>query len=269
MGYEVNSYDYGVTWDTPVKLDAKIHAPELFRIPGTDRIFQAWSEFQHPSGGRPVLVKIGDISDPWNTAESRLLYANRQTSDMGYSSTVLLDGGTLFTVYYDAQKQMLGGTYSKLSDWEGDFGTKMDLAGLYAASAITVTTDKQYLDPNNPATGPKGALDGSIAYGSAAFKNAAATAGSPSTYQIDLQGNHTIVALGVLLKVGYAETADVNVSADGVNWVTVQTYTNASMNQVDYRYFDSPLSIRYVKVTVTASSGWAGLNEIQLYEVVP
>ncbi|MEF3312386.1 discoidin domain-containing protein [Paenibacillus sp. GYB004] len=269
LGYEVNSYDYGVTWDTPVKLDAKIHAPELFRIPGTDRIFQAWSEFQHPSGGRPVLVKIGDISDPWNTAESRLLYANRQTSDMGYSSTVLLDGGTLFTVYYDAQKQMVGGTYSKLNDWEGDFGTKMDLAGLYAASAITVTTDMQYLDPNNSATGPKGALDGSIAYGSAAFKNAAATAGSPSTYQIDLQGNHTIVALGVLLKVGYVETADVNVSADGVNWVTVQTYTNANMNQVDYRYFDSPLTVRHVKVTVTASSGWAGLNEIQLFEIVP
>ncbi|MDF2660870.1 MAG: exo-alpha-sialidase, partial [Paenibacillus sp.] len=235
LGYEANSYDYGATWGTPVKLDKKIHAPELFRIPGTDRIFQAWSEFQYPGGGRPVVVKIGDLSDPWNGSASRLLYSNRLTSDMGYSSTVLLDDGRLFTVYYDAHKQILGGTYSKLGNWEGDFGTKMNLAGMYQSSAITVTTDMQYSDPNNSATGPKGALDGSIAYGSAAFKNATATPTSPATFMIDLQGNHTIGTIGILLKLGYAETADVQISTDGINWDNVQTYTNASMNEVDYK----------------------------------
>ncbi|RKN86326.1 discoidin domain-containing protein [Paenibacillus ginsengarvi] len=268
-GYEVHSYDYGATWGTLNKLDTKIHAPELFRFPGTDRIFEAWSEFQHPAGGRPVVVNIRDLNDPWNGSSSRVLYSNRQTSDMGYSSTVLLDDGRLFTVYYDAQKQLLGGTYSKPGNWEGDFGTKMDLAGMYASSAITVTTDMLYTDPNNAATGPKGALDGSIAYGSAAFKNATATPASPASYTIDLQGGHEIIAIGVLLKAGYAETADVQLSADGIHWDTVQTYANVSMNEVDYKYFDCGKTVRFVKVTITASAGWAGLNEIQLFELVP
>ncbi|GAA3413075.1 exo-alpha-sialidase [Paenibacillus hodogayensis] len=269
LAYEANSYDYGVSWDPPVKLDVKMHAPELFRIPGDDRIFQAWSEYQHPIGGRPVVVRMGHLGEAWNASQSRLLYSNKQTSDMGYSSTVLLEDDVLFTVYYDSQKQTIGGTYSKIGDFEGDFGVKMDLAGMVRSSAITVTTDMQYTDPNNPATGPQGALDGNIAYGSSAFKNAAATAGSPSTYKIDLQGSHTIRALGVLLKVGYAETADVKVSPDGIHWETVQTYANANMSHVDYKYFDSGIPIRYVQVTVTASSGWAGLNEIQLFELVP
>lgn len=38
LAYEVHSYDYGATWDTPAKLDTKMHAPELFRIPGTDKV---------------------------------------------------------------------------------------------------------------------------------------------------------------------------------------------------------------------------------------
>ncbi|MEF3303127.1 hypothetical protein [Paenibacillus sp. GYB003] len=41
------------------------------------------------------------------------------------------------------------------------------------------------------------------------------------------------------------------------------------MNEVDFKYFDCAKTVRYVKVTVTASSGWAGLNEIQLFELVP
>jgi hypothetical protein len=181
----------------------------------------------------------------------------------------MLDGDELFTVYYDAQKQIIGGTYSKLGDWEGDFGTKLDLAGMYQSSTIAVTTDMLYSDPNNSATGPKGALDGSTVYGNAAFKNAAASSTAPSFYMIDLQQSYTIGAIGVLLKVGYAESANVQISADGTNWETVQTYANANMNHVDYKYFDSGVSFRYVKVTVTASSGWAGLNEIQLFELAP
>ncbi|WP_158301553.1 exo-alpha-sialidase [Paenibacillus mesophilus] len=269
LAYEVHSYDYGATWGTPAKLDKKMHAPELFRIPGTDKVFQAWSEYQHPTGGRPVMVRIGYLGQPWDASQSRLLYSDKSTSDMGYSSTAMLGGDELFTVYYDAQKQIIGGTYSKLGNWEGDFGTKMDLSGMYQSSAITVTTDMLYTDPNNSATGPKGALDGSIVYGNAAFKNAAATSTSPSYYMIDLQQTYTIGAIGVLLKVGYAETANVQISADGTNWIIVQTYDNVNMNHVDYKYFDSGISVRYVKVTVTASSGWAGLNEIQLFELAP
>jgi hypothetical protein len=49
----------------------------------------------------------------------------------------------------------------------------------------------------------------------------------------------------------------------GCDWVgsgsgfceSVQTYNNVNMNHVDYKYFDSGKTFRYVKVTVTASSG--------------
>lgn len=265
LAYEAHSYDYGMTWGAPVKLGEKMHAPELFRIPGTNKVFHAWSDFQNAGGGRPVVVRMGYLDRPWSFAETRVLYANKETSDMGYSSTVMLDSERLFTVYYDAKKQIIGGTFSKVGNWEADYGAKIDLLGMYAEEELTVSSDMNYIDPNNAATGLRGPLDGSIGYGNAAFKSSAA----PAYYTIDLKKNVTVGAIGVLLKAGYAESAVVQVSSDGINWQDVQSYQMAVMNQVDYTYFDEGREMRYVKVNVTESSGWAGLNEIQLFEYRP
>lgn len=184
---------------------------------------------------------------------------------MGYSSTVMLDSDNLMTVYYDAKKKIIGGTYSKVGNWEVDYGTKLDLLSLYDTAALTVTSDMNYADPNNAATGWRGPLDGNLAYGSGAFKSAAA----PAFYTIDLQQNVSIGAIGVLLKVGYAESAVIRVSEDGVNWENIQSYQMEAMSQVDYTYFDEGKTVRYIQVNVTESSGWAGLNEIQLFEYRP
>ena len=50
------------------------------------------------------------------TGEPRLLYQGHCWSDEGYSSSVRLGDGRIFTVYYDACAGYIGGTFSKLAD---------------------------------------------------------------------------------------------------------------------------------------------------------
>lgn len=264
-GYEAHSYDYGATWGAPVKLDANMHAPELFRIPGTNKIFQAWSEYKSPSD-RPVMVRMGYLDRPWAFARTNPLYVRAGTIDMGYSSTVQLNATDLLTVYYDGTQRIIGGTFSKISDWEAEYEPKIDLMGKYNAGTMTVSTDMTWTDPQYPTVQVTGAFDGSTDY----WHTASKATNAPAYYTIDLQANYTIGKLGIALKPGYAESALVYFSNDGVNWGDpVQSYTNAVTAEVDYKLFGAAKTARYVKVQVTASSGWATLNEIELYGFKP
>ncbi|RAV20925.1 FIMAH domain-containing protein [Paenibacillus contaminans] len=260
-GYEVHSFDYGASWGAPQKLDAKIHAPELFRIPGTDKVFQAWSEVGSPYG-RAVTVRMGYLNAPWSSGHSEFLYTHTGAGDMGYSGTVLLSATDLLTVYYDASKRIIGGTFSNIVDWEKDFGPKLDLKAMYNAGSLTVATDMTWTSPTYPDVGVASVFDGSTDYWHSAFKNTEA----PASYIIDLKSDYSVSKLGVALKPGYTESADIYFSNDGINWGSpAQSYSNANTTEVDYKLFGQNMPVRYIKVQVTASSGWAGLNEIELY----
>src|SRR5690606_16758102 len=104
--------------------------------------------------------------------------------------------------------------------------------------------------------------DGNISYGNSAFKNG----NEPAYYTIDLKQNYEIGSLGIALKIGYQESANVYFSTDGINWGTpVQSYTKHSSTKIDYKHFGSGIIARYVKVEITFAGGIPGLNEIELY----
>lgn len=143
--------------------------------------------------------------------------------------------------------------------------TKIDLLSKYNTGLITVNTDmtKTY-GPTSvyPHVGISGPFDGSCNYGYSAVK----AANPPSYYTITLDNQYNITKLGICLKPGYAESASIYFSTDGVNWGTsVKSYTNANQSNLNYTNFSPAIPARYVKVSITGGSYWAQLTEIELY----
>ena len=64
----------------------------------------------------------------------------------------------------------------------------------------------------------------------------------------------------------YAESAEVYLSEDGAEWGRPRvTFQDAVTKTVVYRQFPTAISAKFVKVVVTKSEGWPGLNELELY----
>jgi hypothetical protein len=140
---------------------------------------------------------------------------------------------------------------------------KLDLATKYGLGQISVDTDMIWTSPTYPDVGVAAAFDGSIDYYHAAFKG---STNLPSYYTITLDFLYTFDHLGICLKPGYAESANVYFSTNGVDWGSpVKSYTNANLTAVDYTTFAEAIAARYVKLQISAASGWPGLNEIELF----
>ncbi len=139
----------------------------------------------------------------------------------------------------------------------------IDLASLYGGGQISVSTDMTWTTGTHPEVGVAGPFDGSTDYWHAAFQGDASV---PSQYTIALDQTYGIETLGICLKPGYAESAEIYFSLDGSSWGSpVKSYTSIILDSVDYTVFDPPLDATQVRVVVTAADGWPGLNEIELY----
>jgi hypothetical protein len=140
---------------------------------------------------------------------------------------------------------------------------KLDLASKYGLGHISVDTDMTWTSPSYPKVGVAAAFDGNTDYWHSAFKGSAKL---PSYYTITLDVLYTFAGLGTCLKPGYTESADIYFSTNGVDWGRpVKSYTNANLSAVDYTTFAEAIPARYVKVEISAASGWPGLNEIELF----
>lgn len=140
-------------------------------------------------------------------------------------------------------------------------GHKLNLGAMHAAGKVTIATDMTYANGAVlPGVGIAAPLDGSTDYTRSAYRD---TEGTPE-YQLALDRPYRIRTIGVLLKVGYAETAEVYVSADGVDWgAPVTQYVDAIHTAVDYTTLD--VTAQYVKVRFPNPGKWQGLNEIELF----
>jgi hypothetical protein len=136
---------------------------------------------------------------------------------------------------------------------------RIDLKSRLAAGTITISTDMTYTPATSQEARSSGAIDGSTDYWSGAFKNA-----TSGFYTIDLQSNHTINKIGICLHYNTAESATIDYSTDGTSWAPIKTYTNATHRALDYTAL-TPISARYVRVSVSAAAAPVCLNEIELY----
>lgn len=125
--YVSHSYDNGQTWTVPIKTDMKAQASDMLVLKQgglKGMIFHTWGDVSGEFGsGRPVVGNIKFYNKDWSFNEPTLIYRGG-CGDEGYPSSVQLDDGRLFTVYYDACAGYIGGTYSYLRDYIGNKGSK-------------------------------------------------------------------------------------------------------------------------------------------------
>ncbi|MBO9625588.1 MAG: exo-alpha-sialidase [Microbacterium sp.] len=271
-GFQFDSYSgaYMTTWTATQDLGVPMHAPELFRIPGTNKVVNLWSQ---PAGSsRPVMVKMRYLDRYWGETQAETLYQPfRDNWDAGYSGTVLL-GSSLVSAVYDSTVSGLFIQRYEVQDIEGAYTPKLDLLAEYNAGSVSISTDMTATDPAHPEMRPTGAIDGSTAY----FNTAAKAGPAPATYTIDLKSVRQIGKIGISLKPQnpvdgnlYPESAVVYTSTDGITWTAVQTYSTANTTHLDAKLLGGTVSVRYVRVDITASAGWATLNEVALYGFAP
>ncbi len=143
---------------------------------------------------------------------------------------------------------------------------RIDLLGKIEAGTVTVDTTMTHTTPRLPETGPRGAIDGSTDWASAAVFRSVRGEG---VYTVNLDREYTLNQVGLALQYGAPGAARVEVSADGSTWTeVVDTGTTTSYTQTYYPVPD--VRARQVRVTVadTDPQGAEFLGELELYSTV-
>lgn len=118
VGYWTSSRDGGRTW-APATRNGEYweQASDLLpvREGGHRLLLQTWGDRSGAFGaGRPTVGRV--ITPDGTRHEPKLMYTRGMT-DESYPSSVQIGHGTFFTVYYDAARKIIGGTYSRLRDY--------------------------------------------------------------------------------------------------------------------------------------------------------
>ncbi|HMI03630.1 MAG TPA: discoidin domain-containing protein, partial [Pedobacter sp.] len=194
-----------------------------------------------------------------------------QNKSSGYTSAfplrnnrfMQLSDRALYTYYDSGDPTPVPNPFSIWSstfDVVTNYRNRIDLKKRVSPGQVEFITDMTYTNGTHPEAGVHGAYDASTDYWSGAFKQA-----SSGYYTIDLKRNQTINAIAVSLLHGRAQGATIEHSQDGINWTLLKSYPGTTVHYtVDYTSFSSIVA-RYVRVNVTSSMGWVGLNEISLF----
>lgn len=113
------SEDSGATWQD-VKYTGHdegyvLHQPSLQTIETSKQILASWAE-PNENGGRDIFLMLYSPckDDAWRYANKFCIYHNDEGGDMGDPTSILLSDNTILTIYYDAQKQIVACTKTKL-----------------------------------------------------------------------------------------------------------------------------------------------------------
>jgi len=261
------SDDEGYTWSKATQLPHRGDAPTVIRT--KDNVLVC--AHRHP--GTAVSISNDDGATwraPWQI----------DTVGGAYPGLAELDDGSIVCIYYEegAGSSIREAVFRvepgiRLHDLDVRWppppppGEPIDLRAMHAEGKLTITTDMQWTDADRGA-GPTAVFDGNVEHFHAAWK---AVEDQPATYAIELDKAYELTGLGICLKQGqgardFAESAEVYLSQDGDQWERpLVTFKDAVTKSVLYRSFPAPVSAKFVKVVITRSDGWPGLNELELY----
>ncbi|MDF2715716.1 MAG: exo-alpha-sialidase [Paenibacillus sp.] len=268
---EAHSYDNGLTWTAPVQTDLEASASNLLVLdPGNpnSNILHMWGDGSDQYAfGRPVVGQIIQ-ADGTFVSEPLIMYAGH-CNDESYPSSVRLDDGRIFTVYYDSCAKTIAGTFSTVDDymdyeapttyWDSETG-KLDLWRMYANGNLQITTDMNYTPSYYE---PHGAIDGNHSY---TYSAAKVQTGEGAYWSVEMDRSYPIDKIGIVLKPGYEETANIYLSADGVNWGSpVAAFNYVVINEMEYVVLNQPVYAKYAKVEILESRGTDILAEFSLF----
>lgn len=271
LAFQTHSYDNGFTWTLPEQTDMEAQASQLLLLnPGEPnlKLLHMWGDYsQQYASGRPVVGQI--IGSDFGGLSERVPVYVGHCWDESYPSSVRLDDGRIFTVYYDACAKYIAGTYSTINDfldyeapttyWDSATG-QLDLWRMNAHGDLEITTDMNY----NPGYyDPRGPIDGNHSYQYSAAK---VQNGEGAYWSIEMDQSYPINKIGIVLKPGYEETANIYLSADGINWGTpVAELDYVVTNEMVFFNLPAPVSAQYAKVEIVRSRGTDILAEFALY----
>lgn len=116
--WTTRSNDGGRTWATPTT-DTRYHEQASDLLPvregGRRLMLHTWGDRSGAFGpGRPT---VGQVIRPDGTRLAPKLIYTGGAHDESYPSSVQVGPGTFFTVFYDAARGIIGGTYSRLTEY--------------------------------------------------------------------------------------------------------------------------------------------------------
>lgn len=264
--YQSRSVDNGLSWSAPTTLPG-VNPDTTYSVdPSLCLMSNGVLALSYGRPDNKLLFSLDGNGETWGYGQN--IYSGKSS---GYTGIREISPGRLLMVGDEGANWQNPGAYriwgvfvdvTRVPTQPTPQG-KLDLASKYRLGQISVDTDMTWTDASYPDAGVAAAFDGSADYFHSAFKGNTTL---PSYYTITLDALYTFDSLGICLKPGYAESADVYFSTNGVDWGSpVKSYANANLWAVDYTTFAAPITARYVKVSISAASGWPGLNEIELF----
>lgn len=268
------SADDGLTWEPqqtfvpPPGLPAEGILPEMVLQPNGALVL---------TYGRPdnnIAVSWDGTGRTWNAG--KVVYANyirdthrgRSMGSSGNTSVIagesnysLNFGDICHNVWSCREHGQQVGNWVRRIDAVTPGTGKVDLATGVADGIMKISGDVVPADARFPEQRLAGAVDGSNEY-----RAAARLAGSgPKRITIELDRQYPLDRIGLMLDRGTANSADVQLSTDGVNWTSPVV---RQRNSVDYalRYHDiAPTAAKYVRISNDGGSAFTALNELELY----
>ncbi len=105
------SKDKGVTWTKIGSTNPNAMQAGFYRM-NNGNLFVTWSQTPSP---RKIYARVFDTLQSWDCAETKLIYENTSSYDMGDPSGIQLDNGKLFTIFYDTKNHHVAGVFKDLS----------------------------------------------------------------------------------------------------------------------------------------------------------
>lgn len=105
------SSDRGETWTKIGSTNPNAMQAGFYRM-NNGNLFVTWSQTPSP---RKIFARVFDTLQPWDYAQTKLIYENSSSSDIGDPSGIQLDNGKLFTIFYDTKNHHVAGVFKNLS----------------------------------------------------------------------------------------------------------------------------------------------------------
>lgn len=110
------SSDKGVTWTKIGSTNPNAMQAGFYRM-NNENLFVTWSQTPSP---RKIYGRVFDTQEAWDYTETKLIYENTSSYDIGDPSGIELDNGKLFTIFYDTKNHHVAGVFKDSSYFMSD-----------------------------------------------------------------------------------------------------------------------------------------------------